>query len=385
MKLKDLIQEYLNMGYEYADVRSKVCQDIILLKISKSPYLNNITIKGGVVMHNLSNDLRRATRDIDLDFIRYSLDNESIIKLVKGLDKVNDGIKVEIVDNKIEGLNQQDYHGKRIELKLTDKNNYSITTKLDLGVHNNLDIKQEELVFSLDVLNESVVLLANSKEQIFVEKLKSLLIFGRGSTRYKDILDFYFLINNTNLNKGKLYLLINDYIFLNDKLDYNNMTDISEELIKILNNQKFIENMSNIKNNWLEVPTEELTNSILNFVNNLSYENNYSWLNCIFSYYGNNDFLLNIYKEERKMFDHNQKSPFGSSISHSSNGISSHNSSIGHSTISHNSDGSTSYSTSIGSSSISHHSDGTTSHSTTAGNVTTSHNSDGSITHSITD
>ena len=40
----------------------------------------NVTIKGGVVMYGLSNDKRRATRDLDLDFIKYSL---AIIKIIK--------------------------------------------------------------------------------------------------------------------------------------------------------------------------------------------------------------------------------------------------------------------------------------------------------------
>lgn len=52
-----------------------MCQDIILNKISESDFKNNITIKGGVVMHNISKDVRRATRDLDLDFIKYSLDD----------------------------------------------------------------------------------------------------------------------------------------------------------------------------------------------------------------------------------------------------------------------------------------------------------------------
>ncbi len=33
------------------------------------------------------------------------------------------------------------------------------------------------------------------------EKLKSLLKFGIRTTRYKDIFDIYYLINNTNINK----------------------------------------------------------------------------------------------------------------------------------------------------------------------------------------
>lgn len=51
----------------------------------KSTYFKNVTIKGGVVMHSISNDKRRATRDIDLDFIKYSLDDSSIINFIKNL------------------------------------------------------------------------------------------------------------------------------------------------------------------------------------------------------------------------------------------------------------------------------------------------------------
>lgn len=56
----------------------------------------NVTIKGGVVMYDLSNDKRRATRDLDLDFIRYSLGDSSIVNFIKQLNNVKDEIKIEI-------------------------------------------------------------------------------------------------------------------------------------------------------------------------------------------------------------------------------------------------------------------------------------------------
>jgi len=132
-----------------------VCQDIILSKISKSPYINNVTIKGGVVMHNISKDKRRATRDIDLDFIRYSLEDNQIRKFINGLGKVKDGITLEIVNDEITELRQQDYKGKRLELKLNDNYNNSIVIKLDLGVHKNVSIEQEEL--PIDEVVESIL------------------------------------------------------------------------------------------------------------------------------------------------------------------------------------------------------------------------------------
>ena len=74
MNIRKAIITYENNGYKFEEAESKVSQDIILSKIANSRYKDNITIKGGVVMHNISNDIRRATRDLDIDFIKYSLD-----------------------------------------------------------------------------------------------------------------------------------------------------------------------------------------------------------------------------------------------------------------------------------------------------------------------
>ncbi len=98
------------------------------------------------------------------------------------------------------------------------KQGYKIETKLDIGVHKNFDIEQDEYCFDLNNINENVTLLINSKEQIFTEKLKSLLKFGFLSTRYKDIFDFYYLINNENLDKDKLQKCFNILIFEDNEM-----------------------------------------------------------------------------------------------------------------------------------------------------------------------
>lgn len=70
MNLNELIEKYVEIGYKRDDAISKVAQDILLLKIGKSRFKEHITIKGGVVMHSISKDKRRATRDMDMDFIK---------------------------------------------------------------------------------------------------------------------------------------------------------------------------------------------------------------------------------------------------------------------------------------------------------------------------
>ena len=85
MNIEIIRQKYIELGYTRPNAIAKVCQDVILNLISKSTYFKNVTIKGGVVMHSISNDKRRATRDIDLDFIKYSLDDLQLLILLKNL------------------------------------------------------------------------------------------------------------------------------------------------------------------------------------------------------------------------------------------------------------------------------------------------------------
>ena len=162
MNLEKFVEIYYKQGYELNSAQAKVAQDIILLKLSESKYKDNITIKGGVVMHNISHSMRRATIDIDLDFIKYSLDNNSIYNFIETLNKINDNVQIQI--EKIIALKHEDYNGKRVYVRIIDKYNYYIETKLDIGVHKLFQIKQEQYYFNLSIINEEVTLLINSSE-----------------------------------------------------------------------------------------------------------------------------------------------------------------------------------------------------------------------------
>ena len=238
MDIYELVNKYVEVGYSEDDAIPKVAQDIVLLKIGKSKYRKNITVKGGVIMHNISKDMRRATRDMDIDFIKYSLEDKSIRNFIKELNNNDDGIKIKIT-GKIESLHHQDYDGKRVYITLTDKNHYSISSKLDIGVHKYFDMEQDEYYFDFNIIDESISLLINSKEQIIVEKLKSLLKFGITSTRFKDIFDFYYLINNEDLNKDKLLKYIDILIFQDESMREKSLEDVNRRLPSILNNSRF--------------------------------------------------------------------------------------------------------------------------------------------------
>ena len=101
-------------------------------------FSRNVTIKGGVVMRSLTGNVRRATQDMDLDFIRYSLSESSIREFIEKLNCL-DGITITIAGD-IEELSQQEYRGKRVYVTLSDDTGHSFFSKIDLGVHKQIQI-----------------------------------------------------------------------------------------------------------------------------------------------------------------------------------------------------------------------------------------------------
>lgn len=272
MDLQKLIQKYVDIGYIDEDASSKVCQDLILNAISNSRYAKNITVKGGVVMHNISKDMRRATRDIDFDFIKYSLDDLSIIKFVNEVNKSLNDINFEIV-GKITPLHHQDYNGKRVFIKIKDNYNNEIETKLDIGVHKLFDLEQENYFFDFNAINLGANLLINSPEQIFAEKMKSLLKFNIGSTRYKDIFDFYFLIVNNFLNKEKLEKCFEVLIYKDPNIDINNFKELNDKFTMIVNSKFYMKNLNNSKFNWLNKNINDVIKTIVDYFDGLNIVN----------------------------------------------------------------------------------------------------------------
>lgn len=136
---------------------------------------------------------------------------------------------------------------------------------MDIGVHKNFDIKQDEFCFNLEAINENATLIINSKEQIICEKLKSLLRFGIRTTRYKDIFDIYYLINNTNINKDNLLNIMDMIIIKDTSMKENNIQDIINNLDIILNNNIFKRTLKDAKNNWLDISVEEVIDNVINY------------------------------------------------------------------------------------------------------------------------
>ena len=263
--LRDMIHQANVDGYMDENAEAKVCQDIVLKALSESSLSRNATIKGGVVMRSISRDARRATQDLDIDFIRYSLSDDSVRMFVQKLDCLED-IHIRQI-GEITELKQQDYHGKRVFVEIFDNTGDSIESKIDLGVHKNLSIEQEEYCFDIACFDEGANLLINSKEQMFTEKLRSLLKFGPNSTRFKDVFDMYYL--SGQVDRNKLLLCLDTFIFDDPKMRESNMEDARQRVRSTFANSQYISRLSGSRKNWLSMEIPSVLDNLMTFLDAL--------------------------------------------------------------------------------------------------------------------
>lgn len=265
MNIRQMIKKYADDGLPRSLASARVCQDIILKAIADGPFNRNVTIKGGIVMRSITNDARRSTKDIDLDFIHYPLSDEGIRDFVKQLNII-EGLIIE-VDGEITELKHQDYHGKCITVRITDKKGFSVNSKIDIGVHKHFDIKQDEYCFDVCMSEDGVSLLKNTVEQSFTEKLRSLLIFGPNSRRYKDIYDLYYLKNIVDLNTLKDIIQI--LIFDDEGMREKDFSDIVRRVTVTFSDEHYLADVSNSRQRWIDEDINVIAEGITDFIRSL--------------------------------------------------------------------------------------------------------------------
>ncbi len=262
MNLLDEVDKIKKDGYSEANAEAKLCQDIIIKAISQSSLNRNVTVKGGVVMRSLSKNERRATQDLDLDFIGLSISKKYVNLFVEKLNSI-DGIYLRIAAP-IEELKHQDYKGKRIYIEITDDAGNVLSLKMDIGVHKDLDIEQEEYCFDVCFQEDSASVLINSCEQMIAEKLKSMMRFGTRSTRYKDVFDICYLSDFVDMTK--LRFCIQKYIYDDVTIDVNDESEIRNRAERIFNSSIYRKQVERSKKNWLDLSVDEVLQKDLEFL-----------------------------------------------------------------------------------------------------------------------
>ena len=263
MTLKDLVRRYKFLGFGEEAAEAHAASEIILQKIASSGLADHVAIKGGILMYNLTKNARRATTDLDFDFIRYSADPDSLRLFVEKLDSVQDGISVEI-DGPIKPLKHSDYKGERVFIALHDRS-MKLKIKWDVGVHSYNGIAQRALIFSCQGTEEGVTLWANPNEQIFTEKILSLAKLGPVSTRYKDIYDLYYLVKNQLLDREKTAYILGLFLW-SGNYPFSDKEEVYMRVEDALKDPAFAKDASHPDFDWIQAPYSCVIQTLLDFL-----------------------------------------------------------------------------------------------------------------------
>ena len=148
-----------------------------------------------------------------------------------------------------------------------DQTHSTLTLKLDIGVHTEYRIKQDNLVFDFITSDEGIKLLVNPIEQMIVEKTSSFIRFNAFSTRMKDIFDIYYLISNYPFQKHKIINIIN-FMFI-ETGQVQSLDEYQEFMINLLNNDMFKSNLKR-SDNWTGIDVKDILKGLSQFLTKLT-------------------------------------------------------------------------------------------------------------------
>ena len=265
--LKEQIEALRKQGYGADTAQAKVVHDVVLLAMCRSGFKSNSTVKGGVVMSSLTGDVRRATMDMDIDFIRYSLGKPAVVRFVRKLVGALPEFELKMIGEPLE-LKHDDYRGKRIYIAVKDASVPRwMRTKIDIGVHTRETIRQVDFSFEMASGPETADLQANSPEQIFAEKLLSLLRHGVNSNRPKDIFDMYYLREQVAVRKLKKYVV--ELVYASSNCRVKDHAALMRSVRLIFGMRTFVSKLRKTRVNWLGVSPAEVLDGLITFLEKL--------------------------------------------------------------------------------------------------------------------
>lgn len=115
-------------------------------------------------------------------------------------------------------------------------------------------------------LKESVKGVPNSDEQMVAEKMRSLLRFGAGSMRHRDVFDVYYYLRIKGIDVGVLGSCMAKDIFGDESMREEDWADVYARLEKVFSDRRCVRQLSRAKDNWLELPVGKVTAGILSEV-----------------------------------------------------------------------------------------------------------------------
>ena len=197
-------------GISYMQCLQLFCQEEFLRKLSKSKYVNNLVLKGGLLIYTLTNFESRAT--IDVDFLLQEQSNtieniQHIIQEVIDFPTGNDFIWMEAKAFEVISP-QRRYKGVSAQI-IAHIKNVRIPINIDIGVGDVVVPKPERRRIQTQLSDYQIPeIFVYSLESTIAEKFDAILQRYELTGRMKDFYDIYYLALNFDYEGIKLQTAI---------------------------------------------------------------------------------------------------------------------------------------------------------------------------------
>lgn len=101
------------------------------------------------------------------------------------------------------------------------------------------------------------------------EKMRSLLRFGAGSMRHRDVFDVYYRLRIKGIDVGVLGSCTAKDIFGDESMREEGWADVRTRLEKVFSDRRCVRQLSRVKGNWVELSAGKVTAGILSEVKKL--------------------------------------------------------------------------------------------------------------------
>ena len=177
--------------------------ECFLDRLTHSEYVQNFVLKGGVLLAALN--ARRPTRDIDFAARAIDNDTDAVLRVVREIAVISldDGIEFDEANANAETIREEDaYSGVRVTLSGTLSR---ATLRLHVDVNVGDPIWPEPQNITLPrLLDGALVVRGYPLEMVLAEKIVTAIARGTASTRWRDFVDIYMLVQRHTIDGRRL-------------------------------------------------------------------------------------------------------------------------------------------------------------------------------------
>lgn len=200
--LAKLKNKATSSGITYHQTLQLFMQEEFLRRLAKSPYVDNMILKGGLFIYTLSNFDSRTTVDIDFLLRKMNYDQKSITVMFEKIIDVKTGNDiVQFKAGEVEAIAlQREYHGFSLQITGIIKN-VRVPFNVDIGIGDVVVPNPEKRTFQTQLDGyDAPEILTYSLESTIAEKLDAILQRLELTSRMKDFYDIYYLAQSFNFD-----------------------------------------------------------------------------------------------------------------------------------------------------------------------------------------